>query len=195
MLDNSDDREIFRRQRRNLIAASIITAFYHAAELTFPEINILGNKVEIANPTVVSFSITTAFFYFLWRYYTSCREVSGIAKFFNACQMWASERAREYVNRIYVRPNAQRFADAQLIKGGRIELEFILRRIDHDGDNETIKVRGRYWLYQAVSFIPTTLQTSKFSEYVLPYIIALIAILELFDLKFIKKISAFSNNF
>lgn len=187
MFDDTDKRESFRRQRRNLMAVSIATAFYEAAGLKFPQLNLLGNMVEIEKPEIVSAAITIAFIYFLWRYYTACREVGGIPRFFSACNIWASERARAYVTRKYVKPNRNKYESAELIKGRYVELTFRLRRNNQGLPEENVTVRERYWIYQIVSWIPTTLQTSNFTEYVLPYLLALIAALQLLGFELVEQ--------
>lgn len=189
--DQSGKREFFRRQRRNLIAASIVTALYGSAELSFPELNIFGNKVQIDNPKVVTFAIIVAFIYFLWRYYTACREIDGVSQFFGACQMWATDRARLYVIRKHVVPNDDKYRSAELIKGGREELTFRLRRQDDGLPEETVKVRERYWLYQLVSFVPTSLNTSNFTEYLLPFALSAIAVFELLEFELIEQVIIF----
>lgn len=182
----SEKYEYFRRQRRNLIAASIISALYKSAELTFPEINLLGNKIKIENPEIVSAAIVIAFLYFFWRYHTACTEINGTRRFLSACHMWAVEQTRLYVVRKHVRPQIDKYESAEVIEGGDIELTFRLRRRDHSVPEVSVTVRQRFWFHQLISFIPTSLQTSNFSEYVLPYALALIAGLELFEFKVIE---------
>jgi len=179
MFDDSDKRDFFRRQRRNLIAASIVTAFYEAAELKFTTINLLGNKVEVGNPEIVSAAIATAFIYFLWRYYTACREVGGLSQFSMASISWAEERARAYVTRNYLNSQKHKYERVDSIKREGLQLTFRLQPRTQTDAEEYVIVRKRYWFYRMISYLMTTLQTSTFTEYVLPYIFALIAGLEL----------------
>ena len=67
----------FVKQRRNLVIISLVLIFYHAADLSFDKVNILGNTVTIGHPEVVSFCLFSFFVYFLWRYFTIFNEVNG----------------------------------------------------------------------------------------------------------------------
>ncbi|MBO6950059.1 MAG: hypothetical protein JJ855_18930 [Rhodospirillales bacterium] len=187
--DQSDKRDFFRRQRRNLIGVSIVTAFYEAADLKFPEINLLGNRIEIDNPEIVTTAITITFIYFLWRYYTACKEVEGISRFLGACHNWAVERSRAYVTRAHVNPNHHKYQSAEVIQGGKVELVFRLRLNNDVGPAPNVTVRERFWVYQIISFVPTSLNTSHFTEYVLPYLVALIAGAELLGIGAIDQLT------
>jgi len=59
----------FIRQRRNLILISLILLFVEVAEVSFNKINLLGNELTISNPDVVTYSLWVAFIYWLIRYY------------------------------------------------------------------------------------------------------------------------------
>ena len=180
MNDDTGKQDFFRRQRRNLIGVSIITTFYEAAGLEIKNVNLFGNHIEIKNPEIVTTAISIAFVYLLWRYYTACREIEGISRYLMACEMWANERCQAYVNRKYVDPQREVYESADLIQRDSNGLTFKLRlRQRGTPSDEKILVRGWYWFYRAVAFIPVSLQTSNFTEYLLPYLISLIAGLEL----------------
>lgn len=67
-MDDSDDIG-FLRQRRNVILMSLTLLFFEIAGLKITELSLLGNKVMIANPWVIDFSLVVFYSYFLVRYY------------------------------------------------------------------------------------------------------------------------------
>lgn len=73
-----DGADHFVKQRRNIVIISLILIFYHVAGLNFKELNILGNKVTIVHPEIVSICLGLFFIYFLWRYFTACNSIRGI---------------------------------------------------------------------------------------------------------------------
>lgn len=60
--------EGFKRQRRNLIAGSLVLLFYEAAELHFPSFNLLGNTITLQNPAAVRIALWVAYLYWVIRY-------------------------------------------------------------------------------------------------------------------------------
>ena len=179
MHDDIGKQDFFRRQRRNLIGVSIITTFYEAAGLEIKNVNLFGNHVEIKNPEIVTTAISIAFLYLLWRYYSACREIEGISRFFMACEMWAVERCQAYATRKHVDPRRDIYQSVDLIQRDPNGLTFRLRSRQKSSPDEQIMIRGWYWFYRSVAFIPVSPETSNFTEYLLPYLISLIAGLEL----------------
>lgn len=60
----------FIRQRRNLLAITIVMALIETVDLNFTQINILGNKSEIGRPELVGYWLWLFFIYFVWRYFS-----------------------------------------------------------------------------------------------------------------------------
>lgn len=72
----SDDiRAGFIRQRRNLIAISLVLLFAQVAGITLEQVNLFGTEFRIANPTAVDIALWIAWFYWLWRYYVYYRDL------------------------------------------------------------------------------------------------------------------------
>ncbi len=68
------DEEGFVRQRRNLIVVSVLLLFADALAFRFSEINILGNRVELAEPVRITPFLWAVWIYFLLRYWQAFRE-------------------------------------------------------------------------------------------------------------------------
>jgi len=69
------DRRDFLRQRRSLIAISILLLFAEVSGIEIKEINILGNKVVVNNPQVVYVALWIALLYWFIRYYQHFRDL------------------------------------------------------------------------------------------------------------------------
>ena len=179
-----DDEAGFGRQRRNLFAISLFIIFYKTAGLKINEINFLGNTTTIENPSVVSFSLIIFFIYFLWRYYSACREVGGISLFFGAIQSRTEKKAELYVRKKYHQMYGSQPRRVDLIERGKnLIFQAIGDRYNdksrmYDTAELSISLRYRTYFLKCLSIFPTIVNTSKFSEYILPYIIALFALLE-----------------
>lgn len=180
MSNMSRRHDHFIRQRRNLIATSLLVTLYEAADFTFTEINFLGNKAKIGNPEIVSLALVVALLYFLWRYYTAYRESGDGRAFSNACIGWAEKASKSYIKRKY--SSIQRELSVDLIRREGITLTYVLRGVyDPASDSiekEKISLKWRYLVYRIFAVIPITLYTSYFTEYVLPYLLAGFAIAE-----------------
>ncbi|MBP5857420.1 hypothetical protein KAJ83_10410 [Marivibrio halodurans] len=173
-----DRHAFFYKQRRNLIVVSLFVTFYEAASLEIERINILGNQTEIGRPEVISFALTLAFIYFVWRYYTACREVNGIQTFIWACREWAEQKCEVYTRKVHV-DNDPRYKEARCMgaRGPEVEFRLVPQR---DGDQESrVRFRQRYWYYFGLAIAHVTLRTSNFSGYLLPYLFAAVAALEI----------------
>jgi hypothetical protein len=73
-------REMFIRQRRNLMGISIILLFVTLSGLKVNKVNILGNELIITNPFIVTLALWIAFIYWYWRY-TTYRIETGAPNF------------------------------------------------------------------------------------------------------------------
>ena len=66
------------RQRRNIMAISILLPLYLFSGATFNKINILGNSVTLNNPKLITIFLIVLFFYFLLRYWQYFNEENYI---------------------------------------------------------------------------------------------------------------------
>lgn len=62
------------RQRRNLMGMSAFLPLYLISGISLYEVSFLGNKVEIKNPQVITYSLVAMSIYFLLRYYLYFKE-------------------------------------------------------------------------------------------------------------------------
>lgn len=74
---DKDDANFIVRQRRNLMVASILLVIAETYGLSYPEINILGNKLEFKFPIDVGNILVWAVLYFLLRFYQYFRYLRG----------------------------------------------------------------------------------------------------------------------
>jgi hypothetical protein len=68
------DEDGFVRQRRNLIVVSFLLLFADALTFRFAEINLVGNKVTLSEPVLVSPILWIAWLYLLLRYWQAFQE-------------------------------------------------------------------------------------------------------------------------
>ncbi len=184
--------EHFIKQRRNLILISLFVIFYEVGNLTIEEINFLGNKSKLGNPEIVTFFLIVAFTYFSLRYYTACREIKGISKFLYGCSARAENKCKAFVTKKYFEPQKEKFKAVDQITRTKFTRTYMLRseRRGENGEPLHVKivVKCRFIYNYTLSLLPTIIHTSKFTEYVLPYIIAIIAGLELLDYSLISQL-------
>lgn len=64
----TDSEEAFFKQRRNLIALSLIAAFINVAAVKLDRLNILGNELQISNPKALPIALAVGLTYFVIRY-------------------------------------------------------------------------------------------------------------------------------
>lgn len=186
----------FIRQRRNIVLISLFIIFYKVGNLELTVVNFLGNETKIGNPEIVTFALGIFFIYFLWRYYTICREVGGVKSFWSQCTSWAEDKAQQYVVRKEfpkkrVKPNT-----VQLVGRSFASRTYNIRADLDSPANEDRKVTVRYYyiLMKIISVVPTILRTSSFSEYVLPFFIAAIAISEFWGVGLVENIMLVLSN-
>ena len=182
MDSGKNEKEHFIKQQRNLIAIALFIIFYETANLKITQINILGNHTDIGNPAIISQTVAIAFLYFLWRYFTACREVSGISKFQYACLGWAEKKAKIKITKQQLLKinNIESISVALTDRSNFLQRTFTLDYNEHGKRTElktkNINTKWLFRLYVLLSIIPITLTTSFFSEYVLPYFISIIAL-------------------
>lgn len=172
----------FVRQRRNILVVSIIIILYKAGDINIDVINILGNQIKIGDNRVVVAGLVVAFLYFMWRYYTACREALGIRQFRSACVEWAEKKCARSLEKKYLK-NSDQYIQVDNIERRKWHLVYKLtkKQTNTFGEQDTheVTVIYRYIAYKIVAPIFTTLNTSTFSEYVLPYLVATVAALAL----------------
>lgn len=190
-------RDHFIRQRRNLVLISLFAIFYKAGGLKLLQVNFFGNVTAIERPEIVSFALVGFFVYFLWRYYSACNEVCGISNFWliyrNKKQDFAWRHARYYAARklqldprdFDVERNAakdrygqeidrEQFRISGMTKDMKEQKAAILKEM---GD---INIKGVRLCYVRVkAMLHCVAKSSAFSEYVVPYVLASWAGLEL----------------
>ncbi|MEK6211056.1 MAG: hypothetical protein AABM64_11930 [Pseudomonadota bacterium] len=68
-LGESEIRAAFVRQRRNLIAISLVLLFAETTGISVDHLNILGIEIELDNPNSVIYWLWAGYWYWLLRYY------------------------------------------------------------------------------------------------------------------------------
>ena len=78
--ENENIETGFIRQRRNLLAATVVLLAFNVAGIKFSQINLLGNVADISNPQVIIkiLWILTCYFYIRYLYYL--KRVGGISE-------------------------------------------------------------------------------------------------------------------
>jgi len=69
---NREMSDGFKRQRRNLLIASIFIAIFFSSGARIEKLNLLGTTIEIDNPAIANYFIILMFCYFIirfWQYY------------------------------------------------------------------------------------------------------------------------------
>lgn len=179
MASEDTSRAYFLRQRRNLILISLFVIFYKAGDLRLDKVELFGNETTIGNPQIVTFAVGCFFLYFLWRHYVYSGEMGGISNFTMACDNWAEERCRRYISRTHSTAKKKiPVHKVELIT--RKKWEYTFRIVPEDAYGKTVGVKVKWPLikYRILSVIPVILKQSSFSEYVVPYILAILAIAE-----------------
>ncbi len=198
MISNNSSAEThFIKQRRNLIGVSLLILFYKVGELSLTKINVLGNVSEIGNPKIVVASLFIFFVYFLWRYYTACREVRGITQFLGACTIWAETKAEKYAIRKYFKNKIEDGSQLRLIERSFSSLKYRVYKNPSDPHSEgkDVKIKWYFLLMRSISWVHVILHTSKFSEYIIPYFLASLAIAELSGLEILSHVlTGITNN-
>jgi hypothetical protein len=89
------DEDGFVRQRRNLIVVSVVLLFADALAFRFAEINILGNRMELAEPVRVTPILWAVWSYLLLRYWQAFRE-HGSESFATFVKGYVGRSATDY---------------------------------------------------------------------------------------------------
>lgn len=89
-------RENFTRQRRNLIAMSLVILCFEFLGVQFHTLNLLGNKVDIKNQNLVHFALWSVLGYYLWRYWTYFNDI-GDKGIINSFYCWRRKHIQEII--------------------------------------------------------------------------------------------------
>src|SRR3989344_6515275 len=74
MMTEDQIRISFVRQRRNLIAISLVLFFVQFGEVTIRDIKLVETTLLINHPAAVNWALWVAFFYWFYRYYVYFRD-------------------------------------------------------------------------------------------------------------------------
>lgn len=213
METQTDHEEGFRRQRRNLLAISMFIIIYRAIGLNFENLNFLGNQVKLNNSSFVSLFIFIIFLYYAWRYTSylnGLRSNTGI-RYFKSDYYLALEYILDDIlaKKLAEIPNEEnkpksvkslRFADSQSIhsvKSFFAKSPLILTLTPIDGPKSREERSGgalnpfTLSLAKVKALIKIAVDHHGFSEYVFPYLLSYLAVLELFHMGPVIPLSKF----
>ncbi len=189
------------RQRRNLISVSIIIILYYVGNIEISQLNFLGNRIKLGNPNVISYFLWLLFFYFFYRYWLYFKEEPKDRYDIDYGQL-VDRLCTPIFKRIATKQNNQnhdeeklkeilKFRQFPLVKSGNYNKLSMLKAEsfgcnpassskENIHSNETVSA-----IYYEFCFIPIKIyaclsmafRDSRFSDYYLPFLIALIAVL------------------
>jgi hypothetical protein len=185
--DNVDDPDL-HRQRRNVMATSIVLLVFDLADASVGEVSVLGTKLVIGNPQVVAVGAWVMWAYFLLRYYQFWRESPGFRKLLHE----ATRRRHTYIDR-WMNRRASRltklrtgvqshgkglnltytlvaYEDTPRLAGGRVQNPQIANTIELQAGKIP---KALVALYFARSLLAASVQTTQFTEQVLPFLVGL----------------------
>jgi hypothetical protein len=178
----ADENIRFVRQRRNLILISLVVIFYKAGSLTVNKIDILGNSITVGNPEIVSFALATVFVYYAWRYYTVCREVLGFTNCKNAYYERLQKICRKNsIQQVLLSNPGMELNSCNVVgrQWDKITYSIGINK-PHTYPGKEVKITvGTIPVYAARSVFYIIFHTSQFTEYLLPFLLAFLAVLEL----------------
>ncbi len=194
MMNESQLRDAFTRQRRNLMAVSLILLFIEVADVAIsPTGTLFGIPITIGNPVAVTWALWIGFAYWLWRYSVYFHDLSdrGFLKAYR-------HRLEYLVHRIARRrvKDDSRIAEALAKKGlkltkvlgaGTVDLNpwryqvrvtFSASKTDQPGlsyqrdDLYTVDDVKSMLLANLRAWMHVILIRHLFSEYLLPFVVA-----------------------
>lgn len=187
-----DERDHFIKQRRNLILISLFMIFYKVGKLDLEKVNFFGNETTVGNPEIVFYALIVFFVYLLWRYYTACRAVEGGGKFIASSKSWSLGKCKERVIK-HILTLQDSYSDVYIKKWNWKELVYAysLSRINngiHEKVGKEMVFGPEIWHLRLWSPIYSIINHGAFSEYIFPYVIAVLAIAEMFGMGMIANI-------
>lgn len=208
-----EDLDFFQRQRRNLMLVSAFSIFLKAAELELTNSSILGNTAKINNAVSIPYILLIVLIYLSWRYYIACNEISVISKFkeqFNAytaslirnkaikdAESISGLKYREDFNLVgdsgfnknrFGEPTSNRSKIKITSYSADIDLEK-RKKMEQHGPLIYKDLELKYIEFKALFY--TCINNHSFSEYILPYLIAVFAGLEILNFGFVNNAITF----
>lgn len=197
---NEQFRDGFVRQRRNLMMMSVALFLVETAGVKFSELNLLGSKLFIENPDVINKGLWIAFIYWVYRYYVYFHDI-GPKGFMDQY----SARMLNYVYAIALKQLKRDSVKMEpLVKEGRtklrlghdhtyyrrslwsyeIKLAVIASLAKRDDDNPKSLDFDHYVVRAPISlaiahtraWMYVLTRTHLFSEYLLPFVVALLPV-------------------
>jgi hypothetical protein len=173
------------RQRRNLMAASLILIFLTHAGAELGSTSILGVELQFANPRAVYHFVWMFVLYYLFRYYQYYREdpVAGMSDVFYSRLMKVTEsrvRAIKAEQHPDVEYNDGWGKDARQMD----RVSMFKRRFKGQGNSKSSGERVEVFVeIKVIEFLPdiarsivwVLVNTSRFTDYHLPFVLALFA--------------------
>lgn len=184
----------FTRQRRSLLASSIILLFFQMAGVTLESLNIFGNEVILTDPWVVEVALWIAWFYFTIRYLQHFHDLEDrglVASFNRRMQKLVPPLAVRLLDRAV----NNEFRDASSIEIGIKDLKVMKSYADHwevqvnagiaykREDGATVSIsrdrlvtvpRVTLWVPRIQSVLHVVFLTRLGTEYVLPLLVAIL---------------------
>ena len=195
--------EKFRRQKRKLMLISFFIIFYKAAGIAPEKINIFGNTADVKNPEALVFGIGVLLFYFLWRYFISISETVGFSSFRDGYITLRERISWKHAQKKFLKKlgntkkafNLYSDTEKKYIFGYFYKVIFRLMDISGDLDKESKdKIRDwaknkkiylggfEFFLLKIWVITRYLLQDYRFSEVILPFILAAFAAFEYFEI-------------
>ncbi len=187
-------RQIFDRQRRNLIFVSIALVLIQGAEITFDKANFLGNTFTIKNPATILVVAWICWGYLSYRYFVYFRQMKD-AVFYQT----HAHKFKSYVDAIVkrMRPplieipegmESLRASETQIIGSDLREFRVLITEHFNSIPMTQVKNRpketrlsipfGQLWWPNFKALFYAGLHTPTFTEYYLPYGIAAAPVLQ-----------------
>ena len=170
----------FVRQRRNFIIISLVLTFVLAGKATFPELNILGNKIKLSDPNILANSLIVGWIYFMYRYGVYFLDVDDNifrSSYYSWLQYFIEKRILLKTNHL---PNLTKQVNIYEQKSNAYSGKVKLDKVDQfkgPFETEMYTVDGVILrCYQLRSFLKAVFFTRYFSEYMLPFVIGVIPI-------------------
>lgn len=197
----TNDTDFIRRgfvsERRNLLVASFVLFFYQASGIVIEEINFFGNRAKVSDPYWVSLSLWIFWLYFLIRLYQYFRDIpdKGIKASYNQkIGKLIKNLAEERFARIFVPSESYKRLKPQF-NFGRSDVLFsspsywqlkMWATVHYQletgsrAEEKAEKVLELNWkhllLPNLMAFLHIALNTRLATEYMLPFVVALLPV-------------------
>ncbi|MCU7843311.1 MAG: hypothetical protein KZQ93_05680 [Candidatus Thiodiazotropha sp. (ex Monitilora ramsayi)] len=178
------------RQRRNLISISCILIFLKFAGVEISELTFLGlDFSKLGNPSALYLVIWVFFGYFLFRYYQYFSQ-EGKARlsryYYEEMNKHVMNRSRELANNVKEGAN---FHPNQLstLKSDKWVIRVTHSGVKNDaGERDPIVEYVKFPInelkkYRVVSFLNINFHTSAMTDYILPFLVATVALIYCFS--------------